>query len=581
MTVHNSEIAGIFDKTADLLEIKGENVFRVMAYRNAGRTILGLAKNAADMVGRGEDLTELPGIGKDLAAKIEEIVKTGRLSFLEKLAKQMPEGLSSLLKIQGLGARRVKTLYEKLKIKSIDELKRAAEKSKIRNLPGFGEKIEGNILREIGRVKNSEGNFRVSDAEEIGLPLLEYIRKIEGVKKAIIAGSFRRAKETVRDLDILAACEDSSKAMDSFIKYEDVDKVLSHGKTRSAVILRPSGLQVDLRVVPEESYGAALCYFTGSKAHNIVLRKIAIEKGLKLNEYGVFQAAGRRGGKEKWIAGRAEEDVYKQLGLLYIEPELREDRGEIEASLKGRLPRLVTLEDIRGDLHVHTDLTDGQHTLEEMVDAAKECGYKYVGITEHSKRVTIAHGLDAKAMFRRIKEIDRLNKKLKGVVVLKSIEVDILEDGSLDMEDEALKELDVTVCAIHSKFNLSLKKQTERVSRAMDNPYFNILAHPTGRLIHERDPYEVDMEAVMKAAKERGCIMELNAHPYRLDLNDAHCKLAKETGVKVVISTDAHSIADLGYMRFGIFQARRGWIEPEDAINTRSVEGLKKIVKRK
>lgn len=574
MTMHNSDIAEIFDSLADLLEIKGENAFRIRAYRNAARTISGLSKSAADMVAKQEDFSELPGIGKDLAAKIEEIVKTGKLALLEKVHKSMPVGIGDLMKIQGLGPHRVKTLYETLKIKSIADLKKAVEQKKVRELPGFGEKIEEGILREIERVKRTEGVLRLVQAEEAGEPLLEYLKKVKGVKKVVIAGSYRRARETVRDIDILVTCEPGSKVMDRFIKYEDVDKVVSHGETRSTVILR-SGVQVDLRVVGEESYGAALLYFTGSKAHNIAVRKLAVQKKLKINEYGVFQ---KKGGRR--IAGKTEEEVYKTVGLSFIEPELREDAGEVEAAKKGKLPHLITLKDIRGDLHSHTNLTDGHYTLLEMAEAAKRIGYEYIGNTEHSKHVTVAGGLNGRELLKQVKAIDSMNKKIKDIVILKGVEVDILDDGSLDIEDDVLKELDFTVCAVHYKFNLPSEKQTERIIRAMDNPYFNILAHPTGRLINERDPYEIDMEKLIKAAKDRGCFIELNAHPYRLDLTDVYCKLAKEQGVKIAISTDAHSTGDLDFMRYGVFQARRGWIEPEDVINTRSVESLKKLLKR-
>lgn len=573
MPIHNSQVAQIFERLADLLEIKGENVFRIRAYRNAARTISGLPKSVSDMLEEGEALSELPGIGKDLAEKIKEIAQTGKLAFLEKVQKSLPGGLDDLMQIQGLGPHRVKTLYEKLKIKSLPELKKAIEAKKLRELPGFGEKIEENVSRELERVKRSEGLLRLEEAEESGHPIIEYLKKTKGVKRAVIAGSFRRAKETVRDLDILVTCENGSKAMDRFINYEDVDKVVSHGDTRSTVILR-SGVQVDLRVVEEKSYGAALVYFTGSKAHNVAIRKMALQKGLKINEYGVYKG-------QKWIAGKTEEDVYKQVGISYIEPELREDTGEIEAAKKGKLPHLVTIKDIRGDLHAHTNLTDGHYTLAEMVQAAKDRGYEYIGITEHSKHVTVARGLDEKAVLKSIDEIDKFNKKIKGITVLKGIECDILSDGSLDIDDSVLKELDYTVCAVHYKFNLSSKEQTERIIRAMDNRYFNILAHPTGRLINERDPYEIDMEKIIKAAKGRGCIMEENAHPYRLDLTDVNCRLVKEVGVKIAICTDAHSTGDLDYMRYGVLQARRGWIEPDDVINTKGLADLKKFFKRR
>jgi len=531
-----------------------------------------------DMAKEGEDFTQLPGIGKDLAAKIEEIIKTGKLLALEKLEKQMPPGILTLMQVQGLGAKRVKALCAKLKISTIDDLQKAASAQKVRRLAGFGIKTEENILKEIERLKGAEGKLRLDQAEEIGLPLVEYLRGVKGVKKSIISGSLRRAKETVRDLDILVSAARGKEVSSHFIGYADVAKVVSHGQTRSTVILR-SGVQVDLRVVPEKSYGAALLYFTGSKAHNIKIRKLAIKKGLKVNEYGVFRVQGTD--KDKWVAGNTEEEVYNQLGLAYIAPELREDWGEVEAASRGRLPHLVNLEDIRGDLHTHTELTDGQNSLEEMAEAARKRGYDYIAITEHSQHVTVAHGLNAKELLKWIKEIDRFNASTKGIRVLKGIEVDILEDGSLDLEESILKELDLTVCAIHSKFNLSAARQTERIRRAMDNPCFNILAHPTGRLINERNPYEINMEEVMHCAKERDCVLEQNAHPMRLDLNDNHCKLAKEMGVKVAISTDAHSVVGLDAMRFGVLQARRGWLEPGNVINTMSLARLKNLLKRR
>jgi len=361
--------------------------------------------------------------------------------------------------------------------------------------------------------------------------------------------------------------------MDHFVQYEDIERMISRGETRSTVLLR-SELQVDLRVVPGESYGSALHYFTGSKAHNIAVRSLGLKKGLKINEYGVFEDSRR-------IAGRTEEEVYRKVDLRYIEPELREDWGEIEAAQEGRLPELVKLGDIRGDLHTHTRDTDGRNSLEEMVEATRDRGYQYVAITNHSKHVTVARGLDAKGMAGLIQKIDRLSDTVRGIVILKSGEVDILENGSLDLPDDILKELDLTVCAVHYKFNLSREKQTERIIRAMDNPYFNILAHPTGRLINEREAYDVDVERIIRAAQERGCVLEINAHPDRLDLSDVHCKMAGELGVKISIATDAHSIGDLDFMRFGVDQARRGWLGPGDVLNTRTCEEMKKLLRRK
>lgn len=571
MPVHNSDIAEIFNEVADLLGILGENPFRVRAYRNAARTIGDLSQSVVSMVEQAKDLTELPGIGKDLAGKIEEIAKTGTLSQLQDLEDRIPPQLRRLMKIPGLGPKRVKALYDKLAITNLEDLKKAGEEGKIKELKGFGEKIEKMILEEIGREKK-ETRIKLNVAQEVASDIVSYLKKVEDVKEVIVAGSYRRKKETVADLDVLATCKDGSKVMDAFVNYENVGKIIAQGKTRSTLMLR-SGIQMDLRVVPETSYGAALHYFTGSKAHNIAIRRLGVKRGLKINEYGVFKG-------EKRIAGKAEEEVFAQVALPFIEPELRENWGEIEAAQNGKLPKLITLKEIRGDLHAHTKETDGRHTLEQMVEAARNRGYQYLAITDHSKRLSMTHGFDAKRLALRNEEIDRLNGKLKGFIVLKSIEVDILDDGSLDLPNSILKELDLTVCSVHSKFNLSREKQTERIIRAMDNPYFNILAHPSGRLINEREPYDVDMERLVEAAKERGCVMEVNAHPDRLDLSDVHCKLAKDMGVRVVISTDAHSVTDLELIRFGVWQARRGWIEKEDVLNTRDYDILKKLIKR-
>jgi DNA polymerase (family 10) len=572
MPVHNADVADIFNRMADLLEIENANPFRVRAYRNAARIMGSQSKSIAEMVDQGEDLTRLPGIGKDLAEKVKEIVRTGSFSQLKEIECRTPPELSQLMKIAGLGPKRVKILHERLGVTGLDELREAAQDGKISQLKGFGKKTERQIVEEIGREKK-EKRFKLVVAEEVANAIIKYLKKVKGVKVVIVAGSYRRRKETVADLDILVACQKDCEVMEQFVSYEDVRKVIARGETRSTVLLR-SDLQVDLRMVSGVSYGAALHYFTGSKAHNIAIRTIGVKRGLKINEYGVFKGNRR-------IAGRTEEEVYKQVDLPFIEPELRENWGEIEAAQKGELPRLITIEDLRGDLHVHTKETDGRHTLEEMVESSLHHGYEYVAITNHSKYVTVARGLDVKGMTMLIRKIDRLKEKAKGIVILKSGEVDILDNGSLDLPDNILKELDLTVCAVHSKFNLSKERQTERIIRAMDNSYFNILAHPSGRLINERESYEVDMERLMKAAMERGCFLELNAHPDRLDLTDIDCKMAKEMGLKVVISTDAHSISDLDFMRFGIGQARRGWLEPGDVLNTRSLKELQKLLKRK
>ncbi|MFA5716786.1 MAG: DNA polymerase/3'-5' exonuclease PolX [Desulfobulbaceae bacterium] len=572
MPIHNADVAEIFNRIGDLLDIKGDNPFRIRAYRDGARTVSELSRSVAEMVEGEEDLKALPGIGKDLAAKIEEIVRTGSLSFLEKLEEEIPAGLVELLRISGLGPRKINALYTKLGITSLAQLREAVSRQKIRDLEGFGEKTEQNIRKELDRLAASARRIKLSTADEIARPLLAYLREIKGVRLAEIAGSYRRRMETVGDLDILVVHVAGSPVMERFLDYDDVQSVVSHGPTRSSALLK-SGVQVDLRAVGAESYGAALLYFTGSKAHNIAVRRIAVKNDLKINEYGVFKG-------KKRVAGRTEEGVYKQVGLPFIPPELREDRGEIEAAAQDRLPNLLTLGDIRGDLHAHTTRTDGHAGLEEMALAARERGYEYLGITEHSRHVTVAGGLDADELRAHIRDIDRLNEQLEGIVLLKGIEVDILEDGSLDLPDDVLRELDYTVCSVHSRFNLPRDRQTARIIRAMDNPCFHILGHPSGRLINERPPYDIDMEQVIRAAAAKGCFMELNAHPDRLDLNDIHLKLARELGVKVAISTDAHSTEGLNSMRFGIWQARRGWLEPGDVLNTRSWPELKKIFRR-
>jgi DNA polymerase (family 10) len=570
MAIRNSEIADLFDHLADLLEIEEANPFRVRAYRNASRIVRGSSKNMADLVNDGQDLSKLPSIGKDLAGKIETIVETGSLPLLEEVSARTPPALSDLMRIPGLGPKRVKILYKTLHVRSLDDLRKAADGGRIRELPGFGEKTECLIRERLGQ--RTGARMKLLEAEAIAEPLADYLRKAPGVKEVTVAGSYRRRKETVGDLDILVTARQASAAVDRFVAYDEVSEVLSKGNTRCSVRLR-SGLQVDLRVVPQVSYGAALHYFTGSKAHNIAVRTIGVKKGYKINEYGLFKGSKR-------IAGRTEQEIYKKIGLTYIPPELREDRGEIQAAQRHRLPKLITREDIRGDLHCHTTETDGHNTLEQMAEAAVARGYEYVSINDHSKRVGIAHGLDEKRLMRQIKAIDKLNAKLDGFTILKSIELDILEDGSLDLPNRVLKELDLTVCSVHYQLKLPRQRQTERILRAMDNPYFTILGHPTGRLINEREPYDLDLEKIMRGAKERGCFLELDAQPSRLDLSDDACKLAAELGVKIAISSDAHSADGLALMRLGIDQARRGWLTADDVLNTRTLSKLRALLKR-
>ncbi|MDH5512765.1 MAG: DNA polymerase/3'-5' exonuclease PolX [Gammaproteobacteria bacterium] len=572
MPVHNADISAIFDEIADLLEIQGENPFRIRAYRNAGREMQSLGVPASEMIAKGEDLTELPGIGDDLAAKIKEIVETGKCKALEKLRTKLPPTITTLLRLPGLGPKRVKTLYDELEVESVAALKQAARAGKIRELPGFGEKTESAILEALAQHVEEVTRFKLAVAAQYAEPLAAWLKKSRNVKQVQITGSYRRCKETVGDLDILAATTGDSDVMERFVRYDEVREVMAHGDTRATVRLK-CGLQVDLRVVPQESFGAALQYFTGSKAHNIEIRRLGQQKKLKINEYGVFRGS-------KAIAGNTEKSVYAAVGLSWIAPELRENRGEIEAAHKGKLPRLVELKHLRGDLHAHTKATDGHHTLREMAEAAQEHGFEYLAITEHSRRLTVAHGLDVHGLRKQMEEIDRLNEKLSGITLLKGIEVDILEDGKLDLPDEVLGECDIVVGAVHSKFNLARARQTTRILKAMDRPHFTILAHPSGRLLGSREAYDVDMLKIIRQARERGCYLELNAHPERLDLLDIYCQMARDEGVLVAISSDAHSVRDFDNLLYGVGQARRGWLEKKDVLNTRPFKLLKPLLQR-
>lgn len=572
MPVQNAEIAELFNRLADLLEIEDANPFRVRAYRNAARVVSGYSRGMAELVDEGRDLDELPGIGKDLAAKIETIVHTGRLPQLEQIEARTPRALSELMQLPGLGPKRVKLLYRELNIRSSEDLIRAVRSGKLASLPGFGPKTVATIAAALERAPVRTQRLRLDVAEQIAQGLVNYLRRVPGVKTVDVAGSFRRRRDTVGDLDILVTCQTGSPVMRRFVKYDAVEEIISQGITRSAVRLR-SGVQIDLRVVPAVSYGATLYYFTGSKAHNIAVRKLAVRAGLKINEYGVFKDDTR-------IAGRTEEEVFETVRLPWIEPELREDRGEIEAAQQGRLPKLITLADIRGDLHSHTSETDGRDTLHDMVRAARKLGYAYLAICDHSKRVSVAHGMDSNRLLAQIRQIDKLNATLPDFRILKSAEVDILEDGRLDFPDQVLKQLDLVVGAVHYKLDLPRDRQMTRVLRAMDNRYLSILAHPSGRLINSRPAMNLDLEQVIKAARERNCALEINAQPERLDLDDIYCKLAGEAGVKLVISSDAHSTNDLKLLRFGVDQARRGWLEARHILNTLPVEKLLAALRR-
>ena len=572
MPKHNADIAAIFEEIADLLEIQSANPFRIRAYRNAARIVSELPREISRMLEKGEDLTELPGIGNDLAGKIEEIVSSGHCSLLDRLHTELPPAITELLKIPGLGPKRVKALYHDLDVQTIEQLHRAARDGRIRALPGFGEKTENNILQAVEAHANQAQRFKLAIAAQYAEALGKFLTVIPGVVRVTIAGSYRRMRETVGDLDILLTASVSNQVVQRFTTYDEIAEILSAGPTRVSVILK-CGLQVDLRIVKEESYGAALHYFTGSKAHNIAIRRLAQQSGFKINEYGVFRNDTR-------IAGETEASVYAAVGLPYIPPELRENRGEIEVARTGRLPRLVEQSDLCGDLHVHTKATDGHNSLREMALAGLASGFEYLAITEHSRRLAFAHGLDPLQLERQCDEIDRLNAELKGITLLKSIEVDILEDGNLDLPDSVLARLDMVVGAVHGSFNLSRAKQTQRILHAMQHPYFTLLAHPTGRLIQRRAPYDVDMLQIIREAKRRGCFLELNAHPERLDLLDTQCQMAKEEGVLISINSDAHSVYDFANLRFGIGQARRGWLERRDVLNTRPLKKLRQLINR-
>jgi len=572
MPVHNTDIAGIFDEIADFLEIEGENPFRIRAYRNAAGTVRGLGAELKDMVADDADLTELPGIGKELAAKIREILETGTANALIKLQARIPGTVLEILKLPNLGPKRVRVLYHDLKIKTLEQLSQAARKGRIRALDGFGAKTENAILEAIEARAQKEKRFKIAEVKPYVESLIEYLQRVPGVSDAVVAGSYRRCRETVGDLDILVTARKGSPVMDRFVEYDEVENVLSRGTTRSSVVLR-CGLQVDVRNVAQTSFGAALQYFTGGKSHNIAIRRLGQQRGLKINEYGVFRF-------EKRVAGKTEASVYRAVDLPYIPPELRENRGEIEAARDKRLPNLIEFSDLKGDLHIHTDYSDGRNSLREMALAARKRGYKYLAVTEHSDRLKIAGGLDAPKLLEQMEEIDLLNEELKGFTLLKGIEVEILEDGRLDLADNVLAKLDLVVGTVHSHFGLSQQKQTERILRAMDHPYFTFLAHPTGRLIDEREPYQVDVIQLIRKAKERGCFLELNANPRRLDLYDTYCQIARSEGVLVAINSDAHQVNALADIGFGVGQARRGWLAKDDVLNTRSLAQLRKLLKQ-
>ncbi|MEW6457361.1 MAG: DNA polymerase/3'-5' exonuclease PolX [Acidobacteriota bacterium] len=559
----NSQIAKIFNEIADLLEIKGENPFKIRAYRKAALNIESLAEDMKTLLEK-KQLEDLPGIGKELAKKIEEIFSTGTLRKLEELRKEVPSSLVELLSIPGLGPRTAKILYENLNIQSIDELERMAKEHKLRNLPGIREKTEENILKGIEILKKGRERLPLYQALSITTNILNALQSLPEIEKISPAGSVRRKKDTIKDIDILITSANSGKVMDKFTSLPEAKEIIAKGVTKSS-IRTEEGIQVDLRVVEPDSFGSALQYFTGSKEHNIRLREMARERNLKINEYGIFN---EKTGKK--IGGREEIEIYKTLGLSFIEPELREDRGEIEAALERELPVLIELSDIKGDLHVHSKWSDGHHAIEEIAETAIGRGYEYIAITDHSKSLGVAGGLSEKELFKQIDEIDRLNEKLrkKNFYVFKGIEVDIDKDGNLDFSDDVLSKLDVVIAAIHTGFKQDIKTQTRRIVRAMKNKYVNLIAHPSGRLLGEREAYELDMDEILKVAKDTRTNIEINAYHLRLDLRDIFCKKAKELEVKMAIGTDAHILDQLDYIKLGVYVARRGWLEKKDVLNT-------------
>ena len=572
--MENVEIAHLLSKYADLIEIQGADLFRIQAYRNAARTIESLSQPVAQLLDEGKDLKKLklPGIGKSMAEHIEEIVKTGTLGTLAELRKKLPATLDELLEIEGLGPKRTKQLYEKLGISSVKKLEEAIASGKLESLAGFGKKSIEKISRGIQNLEKRPKRFKLIDADQLVRPLVEYLRKGGNIEQLEVAGSYRRRMETVGDIDILAASENAKAVMQRFQTYPEVERMIAAGTTRGTMILR-SGLQVDLRILPRRSYGAALHYFTGSKAHNIAVRTLGVERGLRISEYGIFRVPKGKKVEEvgveegERLGGAKEEDVFQCVSMDWVPPELRENRGEIQAAQKHKLPELIALKDIRGDLHLHSKWTDGSTTILDLVRACKERGYQYCAITDHSKAVRVAGGLTAEDFKKQRKEIEQARAKVAGITVFTGCEVDILPDGSLDLPDELLDELDVVVAAVHSKLDMNQSDMTKRVLRALANPAVSILAHPTGRLINEREPCAIDLEQVFHAAKEHEVAVELNAQPDRLDLNDVHLLRAREIGVKITINTDAHNTGQIQFIKYGIDQARRGWLEKRHVLN--------------
>ena len=568
--MENREVARILRETAQLLEIDGAIIGRYRSYERAAELIDGLPERVAALAEDPEKLTALPGIGDRMAEHIREILKTGEYSTRTKLLKKYPHTILDLLNLQSLGPKKVALLWKHFKAGTVADVEKLAREGKLRDLEGFGEKSEQNILKAVAVFQKASGRFRLDVAQQTADALCAHIEKlgraIEGVQPA---GSLRRSKETIGDLDLLVTMpeqhnkpRDIAAASDHILAFPSIQQVLARGENKVSFVLE-SGMQVDVRLLPPSETGAALLYFTGSKEHNVTLRQRALKMGFTLNEYALSRLKD-----EKPVAARTEEEIYKKLGLAWIPPELRENTGEIEAAEHGRLPDLITLKDMRGDLQMHTTASDGKNTILEMAQAAKTLGHEYISFTDHSKAVTVANGLDEKRMLAHIQAIRAAQKQIDGIRLLASCEVDILKDGSLDMDDEVLAQLDIVLCSIHSYMNLDRAAMTDRMLAALENPYTQIIAHPTGRLLLRRDSFEYDMEQIFRVARERSVAMECNSHPERLDLRDTNLRAAKEAGVKIVISTDAHSTSNLALMQYGVRTARRGWLEPRDVLNT-------------
>lgn len=572
----NQEIAKIFYEISAFLEME-DIPFKPFAYEKAALTLENLEKDVKDIYKKGgiRALERIPGIGKSMAEKIEEYLKTGRIKYYENLKKKTPVKIDELVQVEGLGPKKIKVLYQKLGIRNLKDLEKAAKSHKIAPLFGFGEKTEKNILEGIAFLKKSKGRFLLGEILPKVKEIEEKLRSLKEVEEISVAGSVRRKKETIGDVDFLVISKKPERVMDFFVSLSGVVKIWGKGKTKASIRVK-EGFDIDLRVIPRNVYGSALQYFTGSKEHNIATRKVAIDKGFKLSEYGLFKGS-------KMIAGRREKDIYEALGMEWIPPELRENKGEIEASLKRKLPKLIELKDIKGDLHCHTKWDGGKNTVEEMAKVALEREYEYLGISDHTKFLRIERGLDEKKLSEQRKEIERLNKKFEeegiNFRILQGAETNILKDGSIDLKEEALKKLDYVIAGIHSNFKMEKKEMTERVIRAMRNPYIKIISHPTGRILKKRDEFQIDIERIIRAAKEYNVILEINSYPERLDLNDINIKEAIKYKVRLVINTDAHHKDQLRYMEFGVYQARRGWAEKKDIINTYPLKELIKFFK--